>query len=174
MLCDKCEKEMELIKDEDGRTIEIREVYDDFSEFAEEVERVVGSCSLRWYCNDCNCVTGYSFNSFIEDDFLYYVEDEEEVRELVLSEAMYNLRWDRELPDALKTACKNNGIDVNTLLYVLKDKSNAEHIISYHERLDELKKSESNSDSTPFEPTFEYGDLDPRGFPTIDDQDIPF
>lgn len=178
MSCNICEKEMKLIYGYDNRSYSIRE---DEEYFGETVltEVVTGSCRHDYYCENCNMIESYYFNSFTEEDFCYIVDenDKAELKSFII-EAALNWYCNNDEPDfaielsVIEAACNKNNIDFDTLLCLFNSRNMVGELACHHnlfdyhnQRIDTLS-SKVEELRLKYEPDIEYHD--------IEDDDIPF
>ena len=174
MSCNICEKEMKLIYGYDNRSYSIRE---DEEYFGETV--LTGSCRHDYYCENCNMIESYYFNSFTEDDFCYIVDenDKAELKSFII-EAALNWYCNNDEPDfaielsVIEAACNKNNIDFDTLLCLFNSRDMVRELACHHnlfdyhnQRIDTLS-SKVEELRLKYEPDIEYHD--------IEDDDIPF
>ena len=184
MNCIKCgNQNIKLIYSEDSRTWETVEYEEYWGEIVTS-EEVKGNCEHDYYCECCNSITEYSFCSFTDEDDYYCVdadEYEESLKYLILRAAVDRIfsrdEYDpfgagEEMLSGIKAACKNNGIDFDTLKLLFNSKSIINSLASRHGLFDDSNNRIDELSSTVKELRDKY---EPNYFiPAIDDDDIPF
>lgn len=157
----------------DARYVETRE-YEEYWGEEVSVDVCMGSCDFRYYCEKCNNIQGYCFDYFCEHDFNYEVEDEDK-KGIILHDAIENLHRSADQEDSdlsvIEAACKQNGIDFNTLKYLANNPTYVKSLAEAVGLFDEYKSDINKLSEENRELKCKY---EPESLDSDWDDDIPF
>lgn len=153
MYCSNCNKEMEFLYKGDHSYIEEHEYINEYGEVVSS-ENVKGCCDFKYYCDECNNISGYYFSQIEELEFEYDVE-KEDIVDFVISIAVDSAIQDQDNDEynleAIKSACAKNNLDYDTIKSVCGCRSVAETLARKYDLFDNLYKTRHmHDDEVPF------------------------